>query len=260
MIWDLHCHLTGVPGTTPDERMAHIVEYADRHGIERMCIYLGLVYLQVPKPENFRRNNDDILEALKHWSQRAFGFVYLNPKYVDESLAELDRCVKDGPMVGVKLWVAHRCSNQELDPIIKRATELKAPIFQHTWFNIRGNLTGESTPLDLVALAQRHPDASLICGHTGGNWELGIRTIRPFKNISADLAGSDPTSGYTEMAVRELGAERIIYGSDIGGRSFASQLSKVYGAAISDEDKALILGANLKRLLTPILTTKGIKV
>src|SRR3712207_6583780 len=32
------------------------------------------------------------------------------------------------------------------------------------------------------------------------------------------------------MAVRELGAERILYGSDAGGRSFASQLAKVTGA------------------------------
>ena len=34
------------------------------------------------------------------------------------------------------------------------------------------------------------------------------------------------------MAVRELGAERVIYGSDVGGRSFASQLGKVMGAAV----------------------------
>jgi predicted TIM-barrel fold metal-dependent hydrolase len=29
------------------------------------------------------------------------------------------------------------------------------------------------------------------------------------------------------MAVRELGPERVIYGSDAGGRSFASQLAEV---------------------------------
>ena len=43
------------------------------------------------------------------------------------------------------------------------------------------------------------------------------------------------------MAVRELGAERVIYGSDAGGRSFASQLAKVHGADVPDEAKRLIL-------------------
>ena len=37
------------------------------------------------------------------------------------------------------------------------------------------------------------------------------------KNVSADVAGSDPTAGFTEMAVRELGAERVLYGSDVRG-------------------------------------------
>jgi predicted TIM-barrel fold metal-dependent hydrolase len=61
------------------------------------------------------------------------------------------------------------------------------------------------------------------------------------------------------MAVRELGAERVIYGSDIGGRSYASQLAKVQGADIPEADKKLILGLNLKRMLTPILNLKGVK-
>ncbi len=62
------------------------------------------------------------------------------------------------------------------------------------------------------------------------------------------------------MAVRELGPERVIYGSDAGGRSFASQLAKVQGASIPAEAKKSILGENLKRMLTPILRRKGIAV
>jgi uncharacterized protein len=62
------------------------------------------------------------------------------------------------------------------------------------------------------------------------------------------------------MAVRELGAERVIYGSDAGGRSFASQLAKVHGADVPDEAKRLILAGNLKRLLGPILKAKGVPV
>jgi predicted TIM-barrel fold metal-dependent hydrolase len=62
------------------------------------------------------------------------------------------------------------------------------------------------------------------------------------------------------MAVRELGAERVIYGSDAGGRSFASQLAKVTGAEIPESARRLILGENLRRLLTPILKAKGYRV
>ena len=259
-IWDLHSHISGLPGRTPDERMVQLIKFADRMGIARLCVYMGVNLSFDPTPEDFRKQNDEVLQALSHWHHRAFGFVYVNPKHVKESLAEIDRCIRDGPMVGIKLWVALRANNRELDPIIERATELKAVVFQHTWLKIGSNFPGESTPMDLAALAARHPQATIICGHTGGDWERGIRVIRAQKHVAADLAGSDPAAGFTEMAVRELGAERVIYGSDGPGRSFASQLAKVQGADIPDEAKRLILGGNLKRLLLPILKAKGVRL
>ncbi|MFO1020902.1 MAG: amidohydrolase family protein [Planctomycetales bacterium] len=110
----------------------------------------------------------------------------------------------------------------------------------------------------MVELAQRHPHTPLICGHIGSTWELAIRTIRAQSNLYGDLGGNDPCAGLVEMAVRELRAERVLYGSDIGGRSFASQLTKVYGAQIPEAARRLILGDNLRRLLTPILKAKGL--
>jgi predicted TIM-barrel fold metal-dependent hydrolase len=258
-IWDLHCHLSGVPGRTPDERMAQLVKYADRMGIARFCVYMGMSWSYDPSPAEFRRDNDQVLQALSHWHDRAFGFVYVNPKHVEQSVAEIDRCVRDGPMVGVKLWVAQRANAPELDPIITRATELGAVVFQHTWIKATGNLPGESTPMELAELAARHSRAAIVCGHTGGDWELGIRAVRPHRHVAVDLAGGDPVTGITEAAVRELGAERVVYGSDAGGRSFASQLAKVTGADISDDAKKLILAGNLKRLLGPILKRKGVR-
>ena len=260
MIWDLHVHLSGVDGASPPERLAQMIAIADRMGIERLCVYLGMTFTPDPSPEIFRRDNDQVLQAIREFPDRAFGFVHLNPKHLEASLAELERCVANGPMVGVKLWIGHRCSAPELDPLVTRAAALKAVIYQHTWFKLAGNDPGESTPEDLAQLAARHPGAPLICGHTGGDWERGLRAIRHWKNVYADLAGSDPVAGYTEMAVRELGAERVIYGSDVGGRSFASQLAKVLGADIPESARKLILGENLKRLLLPILKAKGIKV
>ena len=99
--------------------------------------------------------------------------------------------------------------------------------------------------------------ANFICAHTGGDWERGIRIIRDAPNVSAGIAGFDPTAGVLEMAVRELGPERVVYGSDVGGRSFASQVAKVLGADIPDSARELVLGGNLRRLLAPVLRAKG---
>jgi predicted TIM-barrel fold metal-dependent hydrolase len=260
LIWDVHFHLSGVSGETPEERMAHLIQYADCLGVQRLVLSLGMPFVENPSPQQLREANDQVLKALHPWPDRAFGFVYLNPNYLDFSLREFDRCVRDGPMVGVKLWVAKRCNASELDPIVDRATGMQAPILQHTWLKTDGNGAGESTPFDFAELAKRHPRASLICGHTGGDWERGIRAVRSLRNISVEIAGSDPTSGFVEMAVRELGAERVIYGSDAGGRSFASQLAKVMGAEIPESSRKLILGENLRRMLTPILKAKGHRV
>jgi predicted TIM-barrel fold metal-dependent hydrolase len=118
----------------------------------------------------------------------------------------------------------------------------------------------ESTPPDVALLASRRPETPVICGHSGGDWELGIRAVRATPNVLVEISGSFPTRGFVEMAVRELGSRRIVYGSDVPGRSFSSQLAKVYGAEIPDADKELIFSGNLRRVLTPILNAKGIKV
>jgi len=257
-IWDGHNHLASVRGKTPAERMARLIEYADRMGIERLVVFMGWPFVYDPSPDELRRQNDQILAAIHAWPDRALGYVYVSPNHIDRSLDEMERCIVGGPMVGIKLWVAKRCNDPALDPIVHLATQLKIPIYQHTWLKITGNLPGESTPSDLAELAGRHPRATFICGHAGGDWELGIRTVRRFKNIYLETAGGDPTAGIVEMAVRELGATRVIYGSDAGGRSFASQLAKVEAAEITDDEKRTILSANLRRLLAPILKAKGI--
>jgi predicted TIM-barrel fold metal-dependent hydrolase len=232
----------------------------DKLGIERLLLSQGFgEFIYQATPEQVRTENDRVMEAVRLFPDRAYGSLYLNPENVEFCLQEFDRCIRDGPMVMIgEVQTDVRCNSPALDPIVERAISLNIPILQHTWFLNDGYRPGDSTPSDLVELAKRHPQAQFICGHTGGNWELGIRAIRDTKNICAEIAGSDPTSGFTEMAVRELGAERIVYGSDVGGRSFASQIAKVLGAEIPDSAKELILGGNMRRLLQPVLKAKGL--
>jgi len=259
-IWDIHSHLHSVPGDTPEKRMEVLIRCADRLGIERLILSQGYSAQLHPTADQIREENDRVMLAVRRFPQRAYGSVYLSPLFLDFSLREFDRCVRDGPMIGIgELEADMRCNAPELDPIVERAVSMKAPILQHTWLKLDGNEPGESTPYDLVELARRHPDASFICAHTGGDWERGIRILREARNISAEVAGFDPTSGVLEMAVRELGPERVVYGSDVGGRSFASQLAKVMGADIPEPAKELVLGGNLRRLFAPALRAKGYK-
>lgn len=258
VIWDAHVHLTGATGTV-EERVDHLLTHASRLGIERLVAFMGTPFLADPSPAELCKQNDEVLRAIAHAPDRILGMVYVNPKHEEASLREMDRCVRNGPMVGVKLWIAMRCHRPELDPIVRRAVELKVPILQHAYDRVEGNLPGESGCADVAALAARHPDASFICAHTGNDWERGIRMIRPLKNVWAEVCGSDPTAGFVEMAVRELGPERVLYGSDAGGRSFASQLAKVTSADVPEEAKRLILRGNLRQILAPVLAQKGMK-
>jgi uncharacterized protein len=256
-IWDAHVHVAGVSGSV-EQRVDRLLEYASRMGIDRLVVFMGTTFLPDPSPEQLRAQNDEVLRAIAHDPKRVLGMVYVNPKHRQASLRELDRCVGDGPMVGVKLWIAMECDRPELDPIVRRAVQLQVPLLQHAYDRVDKNLPGESRCADVATLALRHPDAVLICAHTGNDWERGIRAIRSAPNVYAEISGSDPTAGFVEMAVRELGAQRVLYGSDAGGRSFASQLAKVTSADLPEESRRLILGGNLRRLLGPILAAQGI--
>jgi len=88
LAWDVHGHLN-TPGDTPGEKIDNLLKFADRMGIERVIVFMGYPWAYDPSPEEIRRQNDQVLQAVEHSRGRAFGFVYLNPKHTEESLEEL---------------------------------------------------------------------------------------------------------------------------------------------------------------------------
>jgi hypothetical protein len=259
-IWDVHTHLGGFAGSTIDEKVDACLRFMDRMGVERMLVLTAASYGHKPDGDKLRAGNDATIQAVKKAPDRLFGCAFMYPGSPQACLDEIDRCVSEGPCIGLKFEfdTAAGPDSPDLDAIMERAGKYKAVILHHTWIKTIGNDEGECTPMQLAVLCRRHPDVTMFCGHTGGNWELGIRAIRDVKNMYCDLGGSDPISGFTEMAVRELGPERVLYGSDIQGRSFASQIGKVMGADIPDSTRRLILRENMRRAIQPILKAKGV--
>jgi len=245
-IIDIHTHMASQFGDA--SKLARTLEVAARFDIQWLCSSMGSAFQEQPTARQIRRANDQTLALMRRWPGRIIGFCYLNPN-LGGSVAELDRCVEAG-MRGVKLWIAALCDEPQVFPIVERAGEYDIPVLQHTWLKTTGSdLRHESEARHLVRLARRYPGAKLIMAHTCGNWQYGIKAVRPWGNIFVDTSGGNPTQGYLEMAVGELGPKRILYGSDAPLRSFASQLAKVDGAAVSRRNRSLILHGNAAKLL-----------
>lgn len=230
----------------------------------RLCYFahVGLGTTNAATDAWLRANPKAIRQPLERWPDRLLGMIHLNVNDVPGSLDALNRWVGDGPMLGVYFSGGSasslKCTHPNYEPLVKRIHELEGVIMQHTWFITGGKARpGISTPSDLAELAARFPEIKFVCAHAGGEWEKGVRAIRGLPNVLAETSGFDPTAGFIEMAVRELGAGRIVFGSHWPSRSAGTELSKILGAQISIRDKNRIMGSNYRSLLAPIMKKKG---
>ncbi|MDP6445703.1 MAG: amidohydrolase family protein, partial [Pirellulaceae bacterium] len=224
--------------------------------VEKLCYFahVGIGTTSDPALERLLRTNPSVvLKPLKRWPE-LIGMIQLNANDVPTSLDAVNRWLRDGPMRGVYFPGsgpgAMTCTHRNFDRLVERIAELQGVIMQHTWFKTGGKQgPGESTPAELAELASRFPQQRFLCAHAGGEWEQGIRAVQKSPNVLVETSGFDSTAGFVEMAVRELGAERVVFGSHLPSRSLGTELAKIIGARISEADKRRILGENYRQLL-----------
>jgi predicted TIM-barrel fold metal-dependent hydrolase len=266
-IWDMHYHGFVSGGINSHEENLF---YVERMGIERM---LSLDIAGTPEdplgekvPADEKRQFRKYLE--KH-SDRVSGLIPVDPSQPVESCRKMEEWIANGPCIGIKYYGGNPggvvVSDRDNDAIIRLAADLKAVIYIHTWLIVGdqprrpggGNQPGESTPTDVAMLAARFPDVPLICGHSGGDWELGVRAVRPHENVYVEFSGSDPHSGQVDFTVSEVGATRLIWGGHGPSRSYSTELSKVLDADLTHEERMQVFGGNLRRIAAPIFRQKG---
>ena len=222
--------------------------------IERLCIFphVGLGTTSDEALEHHLQTQPESpLAPLRKWPDRLSGMIQLNANRLEASLEALDRWLPRPEIVGVYFPgggpAACTCTHPNFDRLVERIQKLGGVIIQHTWFKTGGKTgPGESTPAELAQLARRHPKQLFICAHAGGQWQHGIRAVRSVENVWIETSGFDATAGFIEMAVRELTANRIVFGSHLPSRSLGTELGKVLGAEISEQDRRKILGENFR--------------
>lgn len=261
-IWDSyftpaysHPGSDGSSGLIADiERAMPAVEKGE---FEKLCYFphVGIGTTTDADFEKLARSRPEVtLKAMERWPKLLLGMIQLNANDVPASLDALNRWLRDGPMLGVYFRGGGvgslTCTHPNFHPLIERIAELNGIIMQHTWFVTGGKQSpGASTPSELAEVAAKFPEQKFICAHAGGEWQRGIRAVQNSPNILVETSGFDASAGFIEMAVRELGPERIVFGSHLPSRSLGTELSKVIAADISEADKRLILGENFRKLI-----------
>jgi predicted TIM-barrel fold metal-dependent hydrolase len=225
------------------------VESADRLGINEMWVSVPISGGRFAPIEEVRMCNDCTLEALRRFPDRFIGYCFVIPG-MTETLDEIERCL-DAGMSGIKLYNQYKYSEPVLDPIAEKAIEHGIPILGHAG-RICDPQTQRAQPRcsdasDFVALAKRYPDVMLIEGHIsgGGDWEWSVRELRDFPNVYLDTSGSNVDDRTIEMCVEMLGAERILFATDM---SMEAGIGKILSAELTDEQAELIWWKNMQRI------------
>ena len=168
----------------------------------------------------------------------------LQPKTYDQARVML----KARWCVGIKIHPEEHCYriSDHGDKLFEFFEEVGAPVMTHSG-------CPNSVPADFVPFANRHPSVRLLLAHLGNGGgdrdrpDLQVRAIQDAQhpNLWVDTSSSRSIlPGLVEWAVKEVGAERLLFGSDTPLYHVAMHRTRIETAEISSEAKRLILRDN----------------
>lgn len=248
MIIDAHVHLGMMPLFRVEGKIDDLIRAADRSGIDKLfCTEATALFY------DFREGNQRLFQVMKRYPDRIIGYCTISSaRYGQEAVDEVDRCANDYGMRGLKIYSFSIPGTHEpfmsiddewMYPIVERAAEHGMVILAHSDADEIGRLAG------------LFPSATLLMAHMGntaharGDWHKAIAVARRYPNIYLDTSTSTTDFDCVETAVDLLGADRIIFGSDWPLFHHEFALARIRGASLKQEEKDLILGGNMVRLL-----------
>lgn len=233
---DCHTHAgTGTTLTDPWTTIADPQEILRRNkeaGIDKACIF-------PISHDTFEEANREIAQIVKRYPGRFIGFAKHDPVNEKGRIRAmlLDECRELG-LRGLKLHV------KPTPEVLDTVAELGIPVLWHP---------GRVAMFDDIAKA--YPTVDLILAHLGSDlssdWRehlAGIEMARRYPNVYLDT-GATVLTRYLEQALKEVGPEKIIFGSDEPEVDCRLEIFKVRVLKLPREQKEMILGGNIQRLL-----------
>lgn len=236
-ITDMHAHYGRwyaypMYGGEADDLVAEM----DRAGVARMVV----AHEACMGPES-RYGNDVVLDAARRYPGRILGYACCSAASEETGVDEVRRAL-DAGLVGVKLHTGagHPYTHERYRPVWALADARGLPVLLHTWADLD----------KYEHLFEAYPRAQILLGHAGvKDPDQYVACARRHANVWLDITYSAAPYGVVETFVREVGAQRVLFGSDAPWMSVQQQLGRVLFADVSDADKRTILVDNPTRVL-----------
>jgi len=245
---DAHTHFGGkMPQGIPPERVDECITMMDQIGMD--AIVTSPPRAAASADRTFGNANVQLLEAMKSHPKRIYGLARINPHYRQKAVEEAEKALTDG-FFGIKFHPrneGYAIDNRELVfPIMEKVRKLGGLALFHTGCPVY------SHPTLVGYVAEYFPEVPIILGHMGAEYpDDAILVARWFDNVVVDSSFCAGVNAI-EKAVEIAGAEKIVYASDYPQGSMEIDTLKVNLADISDHDKELILGRNIRRILDSV--------
>jgi len=228
-----------------------LIARARAHGIRHLVV-LGdvLAFGKSPDEAGLRIINDETHGLMRRYPGLITGFCHLNPTLGARAVRrEVERCVARG-FRGLKLEIANNAADASMNPLMEAARKHNLVVLQHAWSMTKiGERSFHTDPEDVATLAKRFPDVRIIMAHLTGCGVRGVLAVKDCPNVWVDTSGAAPEAGIVEYAVEQLGAERVLYGSDVPIRDFAVALARITGSRLDRATQRKILHDNAAALL-----------
>lgn len=247
-VLDLHGH--GGPWCefwSPANDPAAMVRVLDRLGVQAIVLAPHLAI--GPDPD---AGNEMIIDWSRRFPGRLLGYASVYPHEPETVRDRLNRAFDRG-LVAVKVHPSchrHPIGGPGYRAIWEVARERRSFVLSHTWH-------GDPTcgPGLFAPLAEEYPEVPIILGHSGGmpaGFAESIALARRYPNLYLDTCGSRVTGEWIRRMVAEVGADRVVYGSDLPFIDIRYCLGKAALSGLADDQLRLVMGLNAKRLLAAV--------
>jgi predicted TIM-barrel fold metal-dependent hydrolase len=192
-------------------------------------------------------SNDVMNDYHKQFPDRLIPFCAVNPWLKERAVQELMRCVDDLGFKGLKLHPTlhgyHLADHGLVDPIFQMAQDLGIPIICHGASDLYNN------PLEFAEMARTFPEVPLIMAHMGFFWSVdqAIELAKSIPNLYLETSRAPIFE--INVAVKELGPQKVIWGTDSPFVDYEWEFKKMERAADSREAYEWIVGGNMAKLL-----------